>query len=64
MLYSEQVENEDMFTFCEIEKAWLLEYYLRYFIKSPFIIMSLILMINKVTCGFMFIDISTVWPRT
>jgi len=62
MLYSEQVENEDMFTFSEIERAWLQEYYLRYFNKSPFfIIMSLILMINKVMCEFMFIDHSTVW---
>ena len=64
MLYSEQAENEDMFTFYEIDRAWLQESYLTYFIKSPFIIMSLMLMINKVMCGFMFIDISTVWPRT
>lgn len=32
MLYSEQVENEDIFTFSEMETAWLQEYYLRYFI--------------------------------
>lgn len=64
MLYSEQAENEDIFTFSEMETAWLQEYYLRYFIKSPFIIISLILMINKVMCGFMFIDIATVWPWT
>jgi len=64
MLYSEQAENEDIFTFSEMERAWLQEYYLRYYIKSPLIVTSLILMINKVVCGFMFIDISTGWPWT
>jgi len=64
MLYSEQVANEDIFIFSEMERGWLQEYYLRYFIKSPFIITSLILMINKVMYGFMFIDIATLWPWT